>query len=136
MCIYYHFWTSSFLSWLTYYRYLGQLNVKDEYDLSSKIYAFDESSSGLSGHGKTIHHNAKDIAEQIDIALSNTKAKKFKIWYLHAPDRSVDYLETLKALDEQHKLGKFDILGLSNYPSYEVSFNKKNLHVKIYITNR
>ena len=43
------------------------------------------------------------------------------IFYLHAPDRSVPFEETLKACDEMHKEGKFVNLGLSNYAAWEVA---------------
>lgn len=43
------------------------------------------------------------------------------IFYLHAPDRSVPYAETLEACNELHKEGKFVQLGLSNYAAWEVA---------------
>ena len=43
------------------------------------------------------------------------------IFYLHAPDRSVPFSETLEAVNELHKEGKFVQLGLSNYTAFEVA---------------
>ena len=43
------------------------------------------------------------------------------IFYLHAPDRSVPFEETLQAVDELHKEGKFVQFGLSNYAAWEVA---------------
>ena len=43
------------------------------------------------------------------------------IFYLHAADRSVPFKETLQAVNELHKEGKFVKLGLSNYTSFEVA---------------
>ena len=43
------------------------------------------------------------------------------IFYLHAPDRSVPFEETLKACDDLFKEGKFVELGLSNYAAWEVA---------------
>ncbi|TIB73373.1 Aldo/keto reductase [Wallemia mellicola] len=101
--------------------YLGHLQIHRKYDLSSKIFPFDQSSNALSGGKNSVKHTAKDIEEEIDTSLKNLGVKKLKIWYLHAPDRSTDYLETLRALDVQYKQGKFELLGLSNYASWEVA---------------
>ena len=40
------------------------------------------------------------------------------MWYLHAPDRTVPYEVTLKAVNELYKEGKFKRFGISNYMSY------------------
>ncbi|TFY52776.1 hypothetical protein EVG20_g10409 [Dentipellis fragilis] len=39
---------------------------------------------------------------------------------LHAPDRSVPYIDTVRAIDELYKEGKFEEFGLSNYPAWDV----------------
>lgn len=38
-----------------------------------------------------------------------------EIWYLHAPDRTVPYEVTMKAVDELFKEGHFKRFGISNY---------------------
>lgn len=38
-----------------------------------------------------------------------------EMWYLHAPDRTVPYEITLKAVDELYKEGHFKRFGISNY---------------------
>jgi len=43
------------------------------------------------------------------------------IYYLHNPDPTTPIVETLKAVDELHKAGKFAELGLSNYAAWEVA---------------
>jgi len=43
------------------------------------------------------------------------------IFYLHAPDRSVPFAETLQEVNELHKEGKFVQLGLSNFTAFEVA---------------
>lgn len=40
--------------------------------------------------------------------------------YLHAPDRSTPFAETVRAIDEAHKAGHFEQFGLSNYTAEEV----------------
>lgn len=44
-----------------------------------------------------------------------------QILYLHAPDRSVPFLPTLRQLDALHRAGRFRRLGLSNFAAYEVA---------------
>jgi len=43
---------------------------------------------------------------------------KVQIFYLHAPDNNTPIEETLKEVNNLHKEGKFDELGLSNYAAY------------------
>ena len=43
------------------------------------------------------------------------------IMYLHAPDHKTPLTETLAAMDELHKEGKFGKLGLSNYSAWLVN---------------
>lgn len=42
-------------------------------------------------------------------------------FYLHAPDRTTSYEETMECVDKMHKAGKFKQLGLSNYAAWEVA---------------
>jgi len=46
---------------------------------------------------------------------------KPRVFYLHAPDRSVDFAETLGEVNRMHQEGLFDIFGLSNFASWEVA---------------
>lgn len=43
------------------------------------------------------------------------------IFYLHAPDRSVPFEDTLEECNKMHKEGKFVNLGLSNFTAFEVA---------------
>lgn len=43
------------------------------------------------------------------------------IYYLHAADRSTPFKETLKAMDDLYKEGKFKTFALSNFTAAEVS---------------
>lgn len=66
-------------------------------------------------------HKASVLKEQLTLSLKELKADCVDIFYLHAPDRSVPYEETLEALNGLHKDGKFVQLGLSNYAAFEVA---------------
>lgn len=61
------------------------------------------------------------IRENVELSLSLLGTDKLDIWYLHAPDRSVPFEETLEEVDKLYKEGKFTILGLSNYTAFEVA---------------
>ena len=43
------------------------------------------------------------------------------MWYLHGPDRSVPYEDTLRTVNELYKEGKFKRFGVSNYTAWEVA---------------
>ncbi|KDQ09342.1 hypothetical protein BOTBODRAFT_37102 [Botryobasidium botryosum FD-172 SS1] len=46
---------------------------------------------------------------------------KIRVLYLHWPDRSVPFEDTLRVVNELHKEGKFEEFGLSNFFSWEVA---------------
>ena len=41
-----------------------------------------------------------------------------EIWYLHGPDRTVPYEETMRVVNDLYKEGYFKKFGLSNFASY------------------
>ncbi|MCJ1462630.1 Aflatoxin B1 aldehyde reductase member 2 [Pseudocyphellaria aurata] len=66
-------------------------------------------------------HKPEVINEQLNVSLKELKTDCVDIFYLHAPDRSVPFEETLEAVNELHKEGKFIELGLSNFTAFEVA---------------
>ncbi|KAJ8097669.1 NADP-dependent oxidoreductase domain-containing protein [Lipomyces tetrasporus] len=66
-------------------------------------------------------HSASELPKYLQKSLAELKTDSVDIFYLHAPDRSVPFLETLKKVDKLYKEGKFKIFGLSNYTAYEVA---------------
>ncbi|KAI9148892.1 aflatoxin B1 aldehyde reductase member 2 [Paramyrothecium foliicola] len=66
-------------------------------------------------------HSAEKLPPAWDVSLSKLGVEATDIFYLHAPDRSVSYEETLEAVDKMYRAGKFKRLGLSNYPAWEVA---------------
>ncbi|KAJ3506904.1 hypothetical protein NLJ89_g6601 [Agrocybe chaxingu] len=66
-------------------------------------------------------HSSEKIKEAANKSFEKLKGIKIRVFYLHAPDRTVDFKETLRAIDELHKEGKFELFGLSNFRSYEVA---------------
>ncbi|PYH99666.1 aflatoxin B1-aldehyde reductase GliO-like protein [Aspergillus ellipticus CBS 707.79] len=66
-------------------------------------------------------HKPNVLRENLEFSLGQLGANQVDIFYLHAPDRSVPFAETLEAANELHKEGKFVELGLSNYTAFEVA---------------
>ena len=66
-------------------------------------------------------HSAVKVRETLELSLRELNTDCVDIFYLHAPDRSVPFEETLKVCNDMHKEGKFVELGLSNYTAFEVA---------------
>ena len=66
-------------------------------------------------------HKPAALRETLEKSLVELKTNCVDIFYLHAPDRSVPFDETLEEVDKLHKEGKFVQLGLSNYTAFEVA---------------
>ncbi|KKZ64418.1 hypothetical protein EMCG_09606 [[Emmonsia] crescens] len=67
------------------------------------------------------YHHANVVKEKLNESLKELQTNCVDIFYLHAADRSVPFAETLEAVNELHKEGKFVQLGLSNYTAFEVA---------------
>lgn len=61
------------------------------------------------------------VKEQCAKSLAELGTNQVDIFYLHAPDRSVPFSETLEACNELYQAGHFKKLGLSNYAAWEVA---------------
>lgn len=66
-------------------------------------------------------HKPENLKASLDKSLAELKTDCVDIFYLHAADRSVPFEETLKAVNDWHKEGKFVQLGLSNFTAFEVA---------------
>lgn len=66
-------------------------------------------------------HKASDLRANLETSLKELQTNTVDIFYLHAPDRSVPFAETLEEVNKLHKEGKFVQLGLSNYTAFEVA---------------
>ncbi|KAJ6474667.1 NADP-dependent oxidoreductase domain-containing protein [Mycena vitilis] len=66
-------------------------------------------------------HSPADLRKAMSLSLAALKADKVHTYYLHAPDRSVPYEDTLREINKMHSEGLFERLGLSNYPAWEVA---------------
>ncbi|KAF7325668.1 Aldo-keto reductase [Mycena kentingensis (nom. inval.)] len=66
-------------------------------------------------------HTADGVRKYLDMSLESLKTDSIDMFYLHGPDRKVPYAETLKAVNDLYKEGKFKRFGISNYMSWEVA---------------
>jgi aflatoxin B1 aldehyde reductase len=61
---------------------------------------------GWMGRPET-HLNPEGMRNGLSDSLKALGSDKVDLWYLHAPDRSVPLEETLRAVNELYKQGKF-----------------------------
>ncbi|RMD44544.1 hypothetical protein DV735_g555, partial [Chaetothyriales sp. CBS 134920] len=66
-------------------------------------------------------HSAASIRANLEKSLHELGTDSVEIFYLHAPDRSVPFPESLEACNQLYQEGKFKRLGLSNYAAWEVA---------------
>ncbi|OQE00337.1 hypothetical protein PENVUL_c053G10387 [Penicillium vulpinum] len=66
-------------------------------------------------------HKPDVIREKLELSLKELETDTVDIFYLHAADRATPFAETLEAVNQLHKEGKFVQLGLSNFTSFEVA---------------
>ncbi|WVW85933.1 hypothetical protein I302_107971 [Kwoniella bestiolae CBS 10118] len=66
-------------------------------------------------------HKEAKLKEIVNKSLEELKADKTDIYYLHAADRTTPFHETLKAINDLHKEGKFDTFAISNFTAAEVA---------------
>ncbi|KAK9353774.1 NADP-dependent oxidoreductase domain-containing protein [Lipomyces doorenjongii] len=91
--------------------FLGDLEVtKDaKFVLDTKVRSFEDGA-----------HTADKIYKSVDEQLKRLKVDKVRTLYLHAPDRTVSFEESHKAMNELYKQGKFERFGISNYQPDEI----------------
>ncbi|VDB87118.1 unnamed protein product [Peniophora sp. CBMAI 1063] len=68
-----------------------------------------------------VSHSPADLRQHLDISLKAMNTDCLEMWYLHGPDRTTPYEETLRTVNELYKEGKFKRFGISNYYSWEVA---------------
>ncbi|KAF8983508.1 hypothetical protein BGZ46_010104 [Entomortierella lignicola] len=66
-------------------------------------------------------HGYDHLSKTFRESLKALKAQKVDIFYLHAPDYSTPFEETVKAVNELYREGLFERFGLSNYASWQVT---------------
>ncbi|KAJ5946753.1 Aldo/keto reductase [Penicillium verhagenii] len=67
------------------------------------------------------HHSPEDLRKGLLRSLKALNTNKLTTWYLHGPDRTVPFEDTLREVNQLHKEGLFERYGISNYQSWEVA---------------
>ena len=73
--------------------------------------------------GKIIEysHTADDVRRGLMDSLKALRTDRIDMFYLHGPDRSVPFEDTLREVNKLHREGYFSRFGISNYLSFEVA---------------
>lgn len=66
-------------------------------------------------------HRPEHLRENLMRSLKTLQADKIDMWYLHGPDRTTPFAETLREVDQLHKEGYFTRFAISNYMAWEVA---------------
>jgi aflatoxin B1 aldehyde reductase len=66
-------------------------------------------------------HRPEHLRENLMRSLKALGAKKLDMWYLHGPDRTTPYEETMRGVNDLYKEGLFDRFAISNYMAWEVA---------------
>ncbi|KZT61534.1 Aldo/keto reductase [Calocera cornea HHB12733] len=61
------------------------------------------------------------LRAQLNESLKALGPYKIRVYFLHAPDRTTPYEETLREVNEMYTEGLFEEIGLSNFQSWEVA---------------
>ncbi|KAF8924378.1 hypothetical protein BGZ58_001839 [Dissophora ornata] len=106
---------------------LGQFNV-EKYKIATKVWPIVPKA-----------HGAEFLKKTFKDSLEALKLQKVDIFYLHAPDYSTPFEETVKAVDDLYREGLFERAGglLSGRHNFDKDvdggrFNEKNAFGKIY----
>lgn len=90
---------------------LGELKAgsKQEFVIDSKVKSFVPGA-----------HHYESLMETVEEQYKRLDVKQINILYLHAPDRTVPFEESHRAMNELYEKGYFKYFGLSNYTADDV----------------
>lgn len=66
-------------------------------------------------------HAPSQVRCDLEQSLKDLKTASVDIFYLHHPDRSTPFQDTLAEVDRMYREGKFETFGLSNYSALEIA---------------
>ncbi|KAK5720619.1 hypothetical protein LTS12_027616 [Elasticomyces elasticus] len=99
--------------------YLGALNCPSRgIKLDTKLYP---TATRLSFSTENYNHTPEDLRKGLLRSLKALNVNKVHTWYLHGPDRTMPFEETLREVNQLYKEGLFENYGISNYQSWEVA---------------
>ncbi|KJA27232.1 hypothetical protein HYPSUDRAFT_35849 [Hypholoma sublateritium FD-334 SS-4] len=95
--------------------YLGKIDLAAKgLKLETKLYPVKRANNPIT-------HDAEGLRKHLKDSLDALNVKSLEMWYLHGPDRSVPYEDTLKTVNDLYKEGYFKRFGISNYAAWEVA---------------
>ncbi|PPQ75434.1 hypothetical protein CVT26_015356 [Gymnopilus dilepis] len=95
--------------------YLGKINAASKgFKIETKLYP-------VKAGPEPISHDEKGLRKHLGESLKALNTSSVEIWYLHGPDRTVPYEETMRVVNDLYKEGYFKKFGLSNFASWEVA---------------
>ena len=98
--------------------YLGKLNWQERgIVMDTKFYP----TMGRGMDKDQWTHRPEHLRENLKRSLKALNAKKLDMWYLHGPDRTTPYIDTLREVNNLHKEGYFEKFAISNYMAWEVA---------------
>ncbi|EKM49704.1 uncharacterized protein PHACADRAFT_265288 [Phanerochaete carnosa HHB-10118-sp] len=91
-------------------KFLSGLDLKGVARIDSKVYSVNPGD-----------HSPEKVKGSFKASVEALNGKKIRVYYLHIPDRSVPFEDTLEAVNDIYKAGGFEVFGLSNYMAFEVA---------------
>ncbi|KAJ3010223.1 hypothetical protein HKX48_007522 [Thoreauomyces humboldtii] len=88
---------------------LAKVGVQPRFKIATKVYPAQPGD-----------HEPEKLKATFRQSLKALNTKHVDIFYLHAPDRTVPYEDTLRAVQDLYEEGTFAELALSNYAAFEV----------------
>ncbi|KAJ7239795.1 NADP-dependent oxidoreductase domain-containing protein [Mycena haematopus] len=101
--------TSKLYSGGTSQQLLAQLDIKDAH-IDTKIFPLQPGD-----------HSPENLRTAVKACVETLAPHKINVLYLHAPDRSVPFVDIAREINELHKEGLIREFGLSNFFSWEVA---------------
>lgn len=71
--------------------------------------------------GQECNHSPEHVRKNLNDSLKALATDKVDMFYLHGPDRTTPYEDTLREVNSLHEQGLFDKFGISNYMAWEVA---------------
>ncbi|KAK5079787.1 hypothetical protein LTR70_007599 [Exophiala xenobiotica] len=108
-------------------RYYGQGSSEEflgDLDWQKRGLAMDTKyypTAGRGMPGPQTSHKPAELRENLMASLKALKCEKIDMWYLHGPDRTTPYAETLEEVDKLYSEGYFKRFAISNYMAWEVA---------------
>ncbi|OKL59013.1 hypothetical protein UA08_05683 [Talaromyces atroroseus] len=99
--------------------FLGKMNL-ESVNLDTKLFP-SAVNPAMASATTAYHHTPSDLRRGLMESLEALRVPKVHVWYLHSPDRTVPFIDTLWEVNKLHEEGYFEKLGISNYQSWEVA---------------